>query len=1458
MRRAALVLCLLPLPLWAQGTDDDGEGFLTELIEDSLSGVSRTIDIVGFQGALSSRATVERLTIADSEGIWLEAEDLSLEWDRGALLSGRLEIATLRAGRIALPRAPVPEPGVDLPTAEATPFALPDLPVSISIGTLGADRIELGRALVGEDIIARLDASGTLDGGTGQARIVAERIDGSEGRFEIAAAYDNATGNLTLDTTLAEEAGGLVPRSLGLPGAPSVRFDLDGSGPLDGFSGELAIATEGIDRVAGTFGSGTDGSETTYTLDISGDVTTLFAPQYRPFFGEDLRLKVVAQQAEDGSVTLDALDLEAEAVRLAGSAAIGPDGWPARLALNGRIGTAAGPTLLPLGGAETRVDAVALSVRYDGAADDGWEGRFDIEGLMRDGLAVPALTLTGAGEIIPGDGAALGRLTANLDYGASGVTLSDPALSAAIPPDISGELVLIHEEGAPLQLPRLTLQGDDLALEATAEFDGADIALAVESRAGDFTRFAPLAGLDLRGSGVVRVAGNVRPLDGISDLLLTAETTDLALGISEVDPLLAGTGRVALAAERDTEGLRITGLTVRTDQAALNGNATISSNVQAGALTGELGDIASLIPGLGGRASLEATARREVDGQALASVALDLPTGRLVADVEQAADEPVLARIEATLSDLAPYAAALNLQASGAADLEITARHDLETRATSVTLSGETRDLTTPLAELTPVLAGRGTLTVSARGTLRDSPTLDDLSEIDLDLAYPAATLDLSARQSNDAILGEGSAGLPRLAAFSGLAGRPLRGGADLSFGGGFDRTSGVARVTLDARTQELAGLHPGVDPLLAGQGDLSLTARGRIDEAPDLGDLQALGLSLSTAAIDAELDANADGGLIRTTASASLPRLAALATLAGRRLSGSADLDLTGTLDPEARTIDTRLTLATTNLGLGIPAADPLTAGSGTVSGRLIAKSSGEFQLVGAEIAYPNLTVSADAESDGRTGGGSYSARLRDVGLFTDALSGPLSASGTAAQHSNGWQIDTAVDGPGGANARVSGTVGATLGLGLTGQLPLALLNGVLDPRRLSGTATLDLRADGPPTLGSLTGTVGIAGARLSAPTLVQTLEDIGGTIALGGGAANLNIAGRVPQGGGLTLSGPIRLAAPYSADLAIGIAGIVLRDPTLYETSANGALTVTGPLTGGATIRGTVALGQTELQVPSSTVGALGSPPPVSHVGASPAVRQTLDRAGLSVTGRTVARPGGPAFPLDITVSAPGRIFIRGRGLDAELGGTLRLSGTTADIVPSGQFDLIRGRLDILQKRFDLTEGLARLAGRFDPFLRLVARTETGDGTVIEIIIDGLASAPDLRFASSPELPEDEVLARLLFGRSVSEISPLQAVQLAGAVSTLAGRGGGGIANQFREGLNLDNFDLTTDEAGNAAVSAGRYLSENVYTEITVDSDGETEIDLNIDLSDSLTARGSVGADGETSVGIFFERDY
>lgn len=199
----------------------------------------------------------------------------------------------------------------------------------------------------------------------------------------------------------------------------------------------------------------------------------------------------------------------------------------------------------------------------------------------------------------------------------------------------------------------------------------------------------------------------------------------------------------------------------------------------------------------------------------------------------------------------------------------------------------------------------------------------------------------------------------------------------------------------------------------------------------------------------------------------------------------------------------------------------------------------------------------------------------------------------------------------------------------------------------------------------------------------------------------------------------------------------------------------------------------------------------------------------------------------------------------------------GSTAAVVPSGAFNLIRGRLDILGKRLDLSEALMQMEGELVPYLRIVAQTQTDDATV-GVTIEGPATDPKVSFTSFPDMPEEEVLAQLLFGQNLQNLSALQALQLANAVATLAGRGGSGVVDRLRKGFGLDNLDVKTTAAGGAELTAGKYLTRNIYSEVTVDQSGKSQINLNLDVTKSITLRGRASSDGTTGVGVYLEKDY
>jgi translocation and assembly module TamB len=455
-------------------------------------------------------------------------------------------------------------------------------------------------------------------------------------------------------------------------------------------------------------------------------------------------------------------------------------------------------------------------------------------------------------------------------------------------------------------------------------------------------------------------------------------------------------------------------------------------------------------------------------------------------------------------------------------------------------------------------------------------------------------------------------------------------------------------------------------------------------------------------------------------------------------------------------------------------------------------------------------------------------------------------------------WQTNATLVGPGGSTARLTGSIAQTFdaaSLEIAGAAPLGLVNSLTTATLLQGTADFDLRLDGPLTLSSMTGVVSArSGARAVLPSagLSLTLDQLRANLA--NESATVEASARADTGGRMTASGRIGLTSDLPADLQLILNDIAVGDPDLFTTSVGGTIDITGPLAAGPRVKGILSLGRTDVRVAPVALGAGGDIPEISHTSEPLAVRQTRARAGVLSVGS--ANESGSDIAIDIVINAPNQVFIRGRGLDAELGGTLRLTGTTNNIIPIGQFSLIRGRLSLLGKRIEMEDGLLVLQGDFDPSFSLVAATTTDDLTV-RITTSGRVSSPKIELSSSPDLPEDEILAQLLFGRALSDISAFQAAQMAAAVATLTG-GGGGIVGSIRDTIGLDDLDVTTSTEGENALRVGKYLSDKIYTDVTIDSTGKSIINLNLDASDTVTLKGSMSPDGATSLGVFFEKDY
>ena len=142
--------------------------------------------------------------------------------------------------------------------------------------------------------------------------------------------------------------------------------------------------------------------------------------------------------------------------------------------------------------------------------------------------------------------------------------------------------------------------------------------------------------------------------------------------------------------------------------------------------------------------------------------------------------------------------------------------------------------------------------------------------------------------------------------------------------------------------------------------------------------------------------------------------------------------------------------------------------------------------------------------------------------------------------------------------------------------------------------------------------------------------------------------------------------------------------------------------------------------------------------------------------------------------------------------------------------------------------------------------------------ILVTGRASKPELDFTSTPSLPSDEIMPRLLFGKSRQALTGSQAIQLSLGLATLMD-GGAGTLDTVRSAVGVDQLRVDQDEDGNASVTVGKEVADGVFvgTERSL-GDGGTKVTVEIDVFEDVTIDTEIDSEGGASVGVEWKKDF
>jgi len=1398
-----------------------GGAVIAGYVARTVSSPGSIVTIGKVEGALSGSPAVRDVALADAKGVWLKIDRIDARMGMLGLLRGVVDIETLDIGAIDVLRKPLatPSPADNRNIFDRIREAIAwRPPLALRIGALKVGKIALAEPALGA--AATLGLAGSADlGATGSAARVSLDVQRNDapGRIAARAYIAGDGGKLKLAVDASEPQGGLVARLIAIPGLPPVDIHLDGDGALDAFAAKLDARAGNVADASGTASIKRENAQRRIGVDLSARLGALLPKDVAALFEKTTRLKGTGAVADNGAITIDALTLDASAFRLEGAGAIGADGR-----LSGQARLAGAPTQA---GAAFSARTLKADVQISGSLAKP-EGALQalIENARGPMGAIGHVDLTGS--LAPASGAA-GFFDVTAKGSAAGLALADAGLAEALGESARLEFRARAETFDRLDVSIATLTSD----VAEISFMGRAGAAALDGRAriaaSDLSRFAKLAKTDIKGALTLNAALTGAPREGRISAALDGVIAQPASGIAALDGLLGKRVSLAGKAALADGGILFERLQVAGERASalIDGRATQ--------------DRADLVAKFSAPDLKQADAR--LSGRAEGELAL----------------KGSLRRLDATLSAALREASAMGRAIPG------------------LSLTGEARDLT-GAAQITAALDGSidGKPTRGALGAQRDGEAWKvDTLDLTVDRASIKGAFALDAAKL---ARGRLTIAAPDLDAFSPFVLQKLVGrlNADIAL----DNAGGKQAATIEAHGQGVRSSEISVERLDAQAVARDIFGRPELD-----GRIVADNMRVGTESIS-------KARLIAKPGAGGATDLELALDARGFAVAGRGALT-----NGEARRLDIAqfsATRAGKRLALAGPASITLRDGGADLKGVVIAADGGRLSIDGhagerldltvnaralplsiLALADPSLALEGIADAQAKIGG-SAKAPTGDWRVKATRLSMPqmrangippmeASASGALSGGRTSVDADLAI-GPR-SKLKISGhaPVGAgALDLAIRGALDAALANTVLSAngQTAAGVARVELTLKGPPAAPFVGGVVDISNGAFSDPFNGVALTNISGKLS--GSGHDLVISGlngQTKNGGRIALAGRIGIEpkSGFPAALIVKAAGAQFVDSELASAVGDLDLTINGPLARAPRIAGRVSLQSMDVNVPERMPVNLKPLPGTRQIDAKGFAAQmiAIERKEKAAAARK------PTFdaPVDLTISAPNRVFVRGRGLDAEFGGQLKIAGTIQKPIVDGGFDLRRGRMQLLSQRLDITQGKLTFAGGLMPQLAFVASTSAG-GVTANVAVSGPASQPVFAFTSSPSLPQDEVLSRLLFAKASASLTPFQAVQLAMALAQFTGATAGSDAfEKMRKALGVDTLDIDAGGAGGPSVGVSRYIAKGVTVGVrTGVKPEESSVNVGVDVFRNFRVQGETRVDGKTSVGVGVEWEY
>ncbi|OPB35208.1 translocation/assembly module TamB domain-containing protein [Bartonella taylorii] len=1517
----------------SEATVDDRSWFVS-LIERRLSAPNRQVRLYNMRGTLFSQTSIDAITVSDKKGVWLKITNAKMDWNRLALLRGRMDINQLSAERITFLRKPHDNYSL-IASLEAGKFSLPKLPLAISIDTLTAKHVIFEQELLGFSADVSLKGNLTLANGDFDVDIAAHRLD-APGSLSILTKISDSNRTAKIDISADESQNGILANIFNIEKRPALNLSIRGDGTFDDLVVSLFLKADHHPVLDGNVILASVAEGHSFSTKLVGTLGPLIPPQYRSLFESDMTLKAEARMTKEGVKHLDHMVIQSKTMNILANAEITTDGFLRRLFIDGKMALDKENDATHLSASEMpmRADNLALNIDYGREGQQSWNGRLVVHQLSNKNIRIRDAIFD------------MGGVSENLDNAASrhvGIqikgTLQGIEKSKSILGEGLGQTVHVHLDTdvvskKPVLIHDFSVTGQGFSAWLKGKMNRFVFKGDLGLKAQTLAPFSLLSRQSLSGSTDIKAKGTIGLIDGVFDLELSGMADNMKIGVEPFDRFFKGNFILSGGAAYDTASLILRRLDLKSQYANIKADGYFSSESAKMDFYAQISDLAKLDSRMNGALTVQSTARGRNNlikfntnahvseaflvGKKLKNTTLTIKT--LMDNTSPSASLTGSIKGEGTFSEKP-----LHLSASFKDSNQIRKLEDINIRGGSAKITG---DLSQKLggfvkgalhidADDISVLAalflqeGSGKVKgdfifdeQNGRQKANLKAHVDRLSfaknkikklEVKADVFDPLGMAQFEGFINADHIqtpfmmvnrLNAYANGNDGQTVFNVKAMLPNDTNARLSgrmvtarFPEGIKREMQIE--TIDVKQHNLHATLPKSATIVFDKDGMTINELGIAINGGKVilaGNVQdTLNLHLTMNALPAAL------------ANLWKSNLGAAGTLTGQVIirgpfkKPDVTYDIKGegltthalqdkkvmpfVLAATGKTVEQNLILNANLMGEGVQAQ-----AQGRIS---LDKNTLDLhvnlqdfpaRLVNSFIEGQALggTIVGKVDIGGTMKDPSAHFELSSQNLTAMTHKGPMSINmNTRGSYKKStFHIENIIaTGDKGLDLSINGPVsfnGSEARLNVKGTMPLAFVDLLLAKRgaHVTGTVRIDATLNG----------------ELLKPQLVGDLSIVDGSFfdsKTNVGLNNITIEGKSngdhiliekasassSEGGSISASG--RISHDGETDLVFNLDHANYNDGSMILATLSGKMTMTGHFLGNLVIGGDVIVEKAEVLVPDHFRNAKFLN--IKNKNLTKSIQKTLERADVKITTKTrnISQESSSVMLSDMRITAHNQFFVRGRGLDTELGGRINLAGPLNDVQPVGEFRMIRGRFDILSQHLNFDQGQASFSGNLNPTVYFVTNNNSGDIRVT-VTISGTIDNLDINFSSQPNLPQDEILARLIFNRSLNELSPFQIAQLAAAAADLAGASNTSLLNALRAKIGLDDLDVIVDEKGNTGLRVGRYIHNNIYLGFEAGSDGKTKGTINLDISRNLKAKGAIGNEKNSSVGLFYERDY